>query len=509
MPQNAELVLQIIRDHAQRLQRVDIYCPRPEKASICQKRAFAGATFLGGRTVFVRVAVRGCARQLGRYDAWIVSKTVIEFGTVPTFACDDGVLHIWSPLLNVRVRFDPEPYAEECALTGRWAEAWPEFRLLVPKSKWRLQEPMKAKKKSFEAFRETVPQALCKIVEPFGSHQWMLLQFINESAAGRELAETNPVLAYALANSYELRRTNPKAAAFQAHAHSRDKQRDLCKWMKFPGTPAMVRLFKRIRPDSICPSMLRQLRHAMGQDEKRLMKFLGHRQHIHADSLYFIIFPKLMALTTQKLLDDIDGRDGKVLFSTIADQVLHALRLLKRIKSKRDVRPFESLRQIHNFVGAVDNEYLEWQQRMEDEHRERLNALANAERVRSAARRRSAAETKGKNLDPKTCEWPPPPIPGNEHIVPITSYAMLCQESATQINCIRTYWQNIASKSFSVYAYRLLEPVRATFTLVRRSGNTWYLSQIETKGNRRVSERTRCVVEKWLYSYTLSASMRP
>lgn len=433
-----------------------------------------------------------------------------EFGRAPKFDCKDGVLHISSSLVKMRIRFSPKPYAEEEDHRGRWKESWPEFRLVAPRSNGRLQmtkETLKAKKEAFESFRRTIPQSLCKIAAPFASHQWMLLRLIDESPAGRELTEANPVLGYALANSYELRSTTPKAAAFQALSHSHDKQRDLCAWLGFPGTPAMVRLLKRIRSDAASPSLLRRLRSALKQDGEKVLKLLAHRRRINAGVVDFVVLPKLMELTTPKLLDEIEDSENEAVFSLAGDQVLHALQILEQIKSRREMRPFQSLRQIQNFVEAVDNEYMEHQQRLEEERAARTEAAERVERERQAERARARSAPKRERLNPHKCVWPPPPIPGTDSIMPITSYAMLCEESSEQNNCIRSYWRSVVGENGRTYVYRLIRPVRATFIIVKRAGDTWYLSQIKAKNNRKVSTKTRRIVEKWLYSYSLSAAL--
>lgn len=84
---------------------------------------------------------------------------------------------------------------------------------------------------------------------------------------------------------------------------------------------------------------------------------------------------------------------------------------------------------------------------------------------------------------------------------------MLCEESVEQNNCIQTYWRMILGKGHRVYVYRLMQPQRVTFVIVKRSANTWRLSEIRAKSNRKASKEARRVVEKWLYSYSLAATL--
>ena len=432
-----------------------------------------------------------------------------EFGIQPQFGFSNGSLHIVTASSSMRLRFDPIPCAEQRDRRGRWKEFWPEFRVIarIDASVRMTTDSSKAKREAFAAFRRTVPQALCRIAEPFPSHQWLLLQLIHDSGPGRELAETNPILAYALANSYEFRRTSPDAAALQSRLHGRDKQKDLCKWLGFPGTPAVAKLLQRIRPEAASPSILRRLRNVLQAQYEGTMSLLRHRKQINAGVLEFVVIPQLAQLATPKLLDEIGAADQEERYPVVADQLIHAFQLLKQIQSHRRLRPFQSIRQIEDFVEVVDNEYLAYQQRLEEERQARIEAVERAERARRVARVRARRVARADGLTPNNCVWPPPPIPGTTDIVPITSYSMLCEESSEQSNCVRSYWRTVAGEHGRTYVYRLLRPERATFTIVRRSGNTWYLSQIKRKNNKKVSPRTRRTVEKWLYGHSLSAAL--
>jgi hypothetical protein len=354
---------------------------------------------------------------------------------------------------------------------------------------------VRAKRDAFEAFRRTMPQALCRIVEPFESHQWLMLHMIHHSPAGRELAENNPVLAYALANSHEFRRTPPEVAAVQAVMHSHDRQRDISAWLGYPGTPAMVRVFKKLSPEAATPSILRLLRNTIGKDASRL-RVLQHRRHINAGVLDFILIPDLMELATPSLLDEIENSADELQFSAAADRLAHAITVLKDIRSRREVRPFRSLRQIEGFVEAVDAEYLEHQRRMEE--------LRAARRAAHAARERQRAELARQELDSARFIWPPPPLSGTESIVPISSYDMLRKEGKSQRNCIAGYWRSIAGEKPRYYAYRVLKPQRATLMIVKRAGGSWMLQEAKVANNKPISDKTHGAIAEWLYGQSLA-----
>ncbi|TFH14067.1 MAG: hypothetical protein E4H02_10600 [Lentisphaerales bacterium] len=213
------------------------------------------------------------------------------------------------------------------------------------------------------------------------------------------------------------------------------------------------------------------------------------------------------------LIREVAETDIDAPYSVIADQLQHALEILEQIKSPRELRPFQSIRQIQNFVESVDAEYIAYPQRLEQERVARIQAAERAEQQRRAARADARTRARAPRVpgaapsNPNTCPWPPPPVPGTDTIVPITSYRMLCEESVEQNNCIQTYWRMILGKGHRVYVYRLMQPQRVTFVIVKRSANTWRLSEIRARSNRKASKEARRVVEKWLYSYSLAATL--
>lgn len=95
---------------------------------------------------------------------------------------------------------------------------------------------------------------------------------------------------------------------------------------------------------------------------------------------------------------------------------------------------------------------------------------------------------------------PCPPVEGMEeegfHIVPLKSRTALRFESTEMTNCIESYVVKIHSRE--AYAYKLLNPERATVLLQRESGR-WSIDEAMTKGNEReVLPGTWLKIRKWL-----------
>lgn len=89
-------------------------------------------------------------------------------------------------------------------------------------------------------------------------------------------------------------------------------------------------------------------------------------------------------------------------------------------------------------------------------------------------------------------------LPGTLAIVPITTPRMLDEEGRLMHHCIADYGEDALHGDF--LAYRVLDPERATLSLVRAASGEWELDQLCCFANRRPRPETRAAVEKWLLS---------
>ena len=92
---------------------------------------------------------------------------------------------------------------------------------------------------------------------------------------------------------------------------------------------------------------------------------------------------------------------------------------------------------------------------------------------------------------------PPPPFDGTSEIVPLGTVADLLAEGNAQRNCVASYVRRVAEGK--CYIYRLLQPERATFSLVRYARN-WELGELSGYANSQLKADTRQTVQAWLAS---------
>ncbi len=422
---------------------------------------------------------------------------------IPAFMFSDGTLHIDVPLAKARLRWRPEPKAEELKVgLRRWREFWPDYRLIypidtsqnVPDHVVEIPEssvaPDGAKQKSaaLGQFRTEVEDEIVRIVEPFGSHQWALMVLVRNEPWAKDLAVGNPTLAYALANSHLLRGSPPEAAAVQARWYCHKKQRDLLEWLGFPGAESVARLLRKIMPSVVTPSVLHRLRLALLADP-RTVKLLAPLPTINGAILELATIPKYLDLLTPGLLREMAAKPPKV---SVADRIHSGLVVLEQIASPRAPKPFANLRQVLRFREDAEKEIQAFMLRREQAKQEAARR-AEQERLRrwEEARLRSKKEAELRRLP-----FPPPPLHGTSDILPLTSRELLELEGREQNNCAAEHDMYVRRGGY--YVYQVLAPERATLSIYRGRDGRWRRLELKGKNNKSAKAATEQAVDRWL-----------
>ena len=102
-------------------------------------------------------------------------------------------------------------------------------------------------------------------------------------------------------------------------------------------------------------------------------------------------------------------------------------------------------------------------------------------------------------------DYPPPPIPGNEHIEPIRRVTELHNEGWTMQHCIASYADDVAANRY--YIYRVLKPERATLALDLTT-NPPQVLECRLGYNRLPSAATMVMVHDWLETFLQGKSLR-
>ena len=92
--------------------------------------------------------------------------------------------------------------------------------------------------------------------------------------------------------------------------------------------------------------------------------------------------------------------------------------------------------------------------------------------------------------------YPPPPIAGCAHIIPITNSNELFEEGVTQHHCVSSYHRAVfEGKS---YIYKILSPERATLEVRLQKNGGYWVSQLTLSCNKEPSEETIRTVFQWM-----------
>lgn len=316
------------------------------------------------------------------------------------------------------------------------------------------------RKKSFDSFRFSLPKEIARALEPFRSHQWPLLVLLAHDKRTLELAESNPVLAYAVADWYA---DYPRSQL----DFGRMPQRALLKLLKLPDSAAIVKLLKKIPPESadrrLWPALLTALRKPDGSSSK----LLAHVPSINLGVMELILTTHIRAALTPGLLEEV-AADPKEKYRGAAVRMLcDTVAMREELDDARPLPAMKLIAQLRRYHAETSADY------------QKLGGLKKEHGV-----------------------LPPPPLPGMKgKIVPLRTQAELVKEGREQKNCVATYAAGVAAGK--CFIYRVLHPSRATLCIRRQSDGNWGLAELEASCNRKADSATQEFVKQWLEPYRI------
>jgi hypothetical protein len=410
------------------------------------------------------------------------------------YSLENGCLRVRGLPSEWQVFLKPKPYALSKLPGKRWKPEDPDFRIVFPPGE--NQDP------AIHEFTAGIPADFRRIVEPFQSHQWRLLRLINEGRVPFELAQSNPLLAYCVANSHEFCADAEESISVLAW-YCRKKQKELLDWLGFPGMPSTVRLFQKILPEAVHPSLLRILRDMMRRGP--LQAAIGHLKKINAGVLWLLVTgrnPDLPAVGSVpgaardvELLCEARSLLGLDPFGGLAIPTGFDPATRGRLAADYNRRTAEQRRNVAPrwetpAFPAVDqciNQNPPWEAR-----EDAFNRLIAEYECAIEKQRRKQPPLPG----PPEDHLGIPPIAGTDNIIPITTAQELVREGVRMHNCVAKYRGRI--EAGAMYVYRVIYPERATLAITPVGRGRWCISQIKGVCNVDVKCKTRSLVRAWV-----------
>lgn len=365
---------------------------------------------------------------------------------------------------------------------GRWQPFEPQFRVVKPyrpkKTKAKEEEPQmelgfapvptrlpiaEQRRVAFNGFRFAMPKAVAAAVEKFYSQQWGLLRLIQHSEGVIELARLNPAMAFALGNFSSFHPGNAKLC--YAVEVSTKKRREIAEALGFPGTESAVKILAKILPESVGVAVLRQLRETLGWEA--VGKTLSHMPRLNLGVLALVLNPLLREATTPALLEEVAAIPTEKYHPQVAEMLNDTLGMIRALRDREGTPRVQSLARLQALHAEVSAKFL----------------AVNQGRLASI-------------------QLPAPPLPGNPYIQPLRTVAALMEEGKTQDNCVATYAEQVRRRK--TYIYRVLQPERATLSIVKGADGDWHIGELQARSNTTVMDSTREAVQALLDEFALS-----
>ncbi len=307
-------------------------------------------------------------------------------------------------------------------------------------------------------FCQAFPPEVSIPVSQFGERQWHLCSMLARCPGSLDLVRNNPALAFCLANNWVFHQPKPTQPMRAARAWTARRQRDIAEWLGFPGTEYAVRLLRKVHPAACTIPWLLELRRLMIKSP--FDKWLRDVPRLSLTTMQLLMHGGLRSMLTGPLLLELDDADREPQDVSPSARLLIDAHQMSRWLGEALPAPMRTLRQ------------------MIARHDELAVRIARTCKV-----------------DPTT-PLPPPPLPGNESIIPLSTVGDLIHESLEQQNCTASYVELVQRRR--VFIYRVCAPERATLSVVREQ-QAWRLGELLARNNAAVTADTKDAVSEWFH----------
>ena len=325
--------------------------------------------------------------------------------------------------------------------------------------------PGKGVEQALQLRADLDPVALAQ-ARRFGADMWPMYTFFVRCPAARELAETQPLLAYGLA--FHTAATGRKVAwpLRTARRLLKRRRRDIAGALGLTATETAVRIAGRVPASEASIPTLNRLRSALAMPSA--LRKLRHLHRIDETTLELLLDPATEPYVHLHLLQDA-ARAGAM---------------------PRDVDNYGYLQSasVAGWVRDTANLF-----HAEGRHLPMLRSIGQVRELHDEAAATARSFATGNLV------FGPPALPGQKGIEPLMSAAELHEESVEMHNCLAGSWFVYQVLTGQLCVYRVTKPERASLAIRRTApGDPWVVDDLKAPCNRSVQPETAKEVQRWL-----------
>jgi hypothetical protein len=253
------------------------------------------------------------------------------------------------------------------------------------------------------------------------------------------------------------------------------KRRDICAFAGLPATEAMVKTLSRIKSKEYTQKIFDDLQKIFLQNEKMLK--LRSVPYIPGEEIYNLLnqfdytywLLSTRDYTGMTIWENLTMDNEKEVYHLWTDSKKYAksLQIARPENHLRKCKSIGDLRDLHNMWLNMYN---------------KINLTKRIDQF---------------FIDYGTYSFPPPPLPGDADIVPITTIKDLQDEGAIMHNCVGSYTEKV--QTGECFIYRVLRPQRATLE-ISDTGDMHHICQLKLADNEEPSAETWEKVRFWFAS---------
>lgn len=309
-----------------------------------------------------------------------------------------------------------------------------------------------------------IPEGFRERISRFQERQWHILSMLARCPESSDLIDSNPALAFALASCWCFRKGVVSSSMRAIRRLLPKQQRIISGYLDFPASESTCKILRKVPPASFNIEVLLRLRWALNTGHQ--ITLLNHIPRLNAAIIALLTCKSAAFLTTafyHELSDYADRRFVPLLYCKVMDI----------IRMSRDI-----CRELPKRIDCMEQ--------LVDVHDEVLKDY-----------------TVARHSDLLRLTFPPPPLPGNSDVIPITTPKQLLEEGRDQHNCVSSYGLRIANGVD--YIYRIESSTRATIQVHRDPGAIyWQLGEVAGPMNRPVDSSTMQRIQQWFQSNAIN-----